>query len=251
MEFIDTHSHIYYEKFNDDLDEVIDRAKNNFLRNIICVGVDIESSKKSIKISEENNFIYATAGYHPHESKDTSENYLSDIKQMLSHPKVVALGEIGLDYHYNLSDETIQKKVFQEQLELAKLTNKPAIIHTRMAEDDTYNILKSTESSNAVIHCFTGEYDFAKKILDLGLMLSFTGIVTFAKELENTIKKIPLDRIMLETDSPYLAPIPHRGKRNEPAMIKHIAEKISSIKNTSIENVAQITTKTAQKFFGI
>ena len=251
MEFIDTHSHIYYDKFNDDLEEVIDRAKKNNVRNIICVGVDKKSSKKSIAISEKNEFVYATAGYHPHESKDTSENYLDDIKEMLNHHKVVALGEIGLDYHYNFSDKKIQTKVFQEQLELAKLTKKPAIIHNRMADDDIYRILKSTQSSNAVIHCFTGEYEFAKKILDLGLLLSFTGIVTFAKELESTIKKIPLNRIMLETDSPYLAPIPHRGKRNEPAMIKHIAEKIANIKNISIESVAVTTTKTAQEFFGI
>ena len=251
MELIDTHSHIYYDNFKNDLADVISRAKRNSLRNIICVGVDIESSKKSIKISENNEIIYATAGYHPHQSKEAEKNYLNEIKVLLKHPKVVALGEIGLDFYYNHSDKKIQLNVFEEQLELAKLMEKPAIIHNRMADNDIYNILKSTKSSNAVIHCFTGNYNYAKKILDLGINLSFTGIITFAKELEDTVKKVPLDRIMIETDSPYLAPVPNRGKRNEPAMIKYIAEKISNIKKIPIEKVASITTKTAQQFFGI
>ncbi len=251
MELIDTHSHIYYDDFKNDLADVITRAKRNSLRNIICVGVDIESSKRSIEISENNEIIYATAGYHPHESKEAEKNYLNEIKVLLKHPKVVALGEIGLDFYYNHSDKKIQLNVFEEQLELAKLMEKPAVIHNRMADNDIYNILKSTKSSNAVIHCFTGNYNYAKKILDLGIYLSFTGIITFAKELEDTVKKVPLDRLMIESDSPYLAPVPNRGKRNEPAMIKYIAEKISNIKKIPIEKVASITTKTAQQFFGI
>ena len=251
MYYIDTHSHIYYDKYEHDLDEVINRAQDNNIKNIICVGVDLPSSKKSIKLAETYDSVYATVGFHPHESKETEKNYLNEIKILLKHPKVVALGEIGLDFYYNHSDKKIQLKVYEEQLELAKSMKKPAIIHNRMADNDIYNILKSTKSSNAVIHCFTGNYNYAKKILDLGIYLSFTGIITFAKELENTVKKVPLDRIMIETDAPYLAPVPNRGKRNEPSMVKYIAEKISNIKKIPIEEVAKITTKTAQQFFGI
>ena len=251
MKFIDTHSHIYYDKFNHDFKDVILRAKENNISNIVCVGVDIDSSKKSIEIAEQNDFIYATVGYHPHESKDVTENYLYEIEDLIKHPKVVAVGEMGLDFYYNHSDKEIQMDVFEKQLELSQKVDKPAIIHNRMADDDMYNILKTTNTSNAVIHCFTGNYEYAKKILDLGMLLSFTGIVTFAKDLEETVKKVPLERMMIETDSPYLAPVPHRGKRNEPAMVTHIAQKISEIKNISIEEVADTTTKTAQQFFGI
>ena len=251
MQLIDTHSHIYYDKYKDDLSEVINRATANNICNIICVGVDIDSSKKSIEISEEYAMIYSTAGYHPHESKDAEKMYLDQLQDLLAHPKVVALGEIGLDYYYNHSDHKTQIRVFREQLELAKTLDIPVIIHNREADNDLYENLKDSGISKGVIHCYSSDIKYAQKIFDLGLIISFTGIITFSDQLQKVVKEIPIENMMLETDSPYLTPIPHRGKRNEPYMVNYIAEKIADIKQISIDEVASITTKTAKQFFGI
>jgi TatD DNase family protein len=251
MQLIDTHSHIYYDKYKDDLSEVINRATANNICNIICVGVDIDSSKKSIKISEEYAMIYSTVGYHPHESKDAEKMYLDQLQDLLAHPKVVALGEIGLDYYYNHSDHKTQIRVFREQLELAKTLDIPVIIHNREADNDLYENLKDSGISKGVIHCYSSDIKYAQKIFDLGLIISFTGIITFSDQLQKVVKEIPIENMMLETDSPYLTPIPHRGKRNEPYMVNFIAEKIADIKQMSIDEVASITTKTAKQFFGI
>ena len=251
MQLIDTHSHIYYDKYKDDLNEVVNRATSNNICNIICVGVDIVSSRKSIKISEEYDMIYSTAGYHPHESKDAEKMYLDQLQDLLAHPKVVALGEIGLDYYYNHSDHKTQIRVFREQLELAKTLDIPVIIHNREADNDLYENLKDSGISKGVIHCYSSDIKYAQKIFDLGLIISFTGIITFSDQLQKVVKEIPIENMMLETDSPYLTPIPHRGKRNEPYMVNYIAEKIADIKQMSIDEVASITTKTAKQFFGI
>ena len=251
MEFIDTHCHIYYDKYQDDINEVISRANNNNVNNIICVGVDIESSKKSLFLSEKYSSVFATVGYHPHESKLALPNYLDKLSDLSKHPKVVAIGEIGLDYYYKHSDKKTQIKTFIEQLELAKNLDMPVIIHNREADKDIYKAIKNSKINNGVIHCYSGDIEYAKKIFGLGLFVSFTGILTFSQSLQKVVKEIPLEKIMIETDSPYLTPIPHRGKRNEPHMVSLIAEKIADIKNISIEEVAQTTTKTAKKFFGI
>ena len=251
MQLIDTHSHIYYDKYKDDLNEVVNRATANNICNIICVGVDIDSSRKSIKISEKYDMIYSTVGYHPHESKDAEKMYLDQLQDLLAHPKVVALGEIGLDYYYNHSDHKTQIRVFKEQLELAKTLDIPVIIHNREADNDLYENLKDSGISKGVIHCYSSDIKYAQKIFDLGLIISFTGIITFSDQLQKVVKEIPIENMMLETDSPYLTPIPHRGKRNEPYMVNYIAEKIADIKQMSIDEVASITTKTAKQFFGI
>lgn len=251
MKLVDTHSHIYYDKYIEDFDEVLLRAENNNLKNIICVGVDIESSEKSIRLSEKHNIIYSTAGYHPHESKDVEENYLQKLEGLLKHEKVVAVGEIGLDFFYNHSDKKTQIKIFNEQIELANHVNMPCVIHNRNSDEELLNSLKQQKIKKGVIHCFASNLKFAKKILDLNLLLSFTGLLTFNKDLENVVKEIPLEKIMIETDSPYLTPKPHRGKRNEPYMVKYVAQKIADIKNISFEEVANTTTKNAVKFFGL
>ncbi len=251
MSLIDTHCHIYYDKYKDDLSEVIDRSIKHNISNIICVGVDIKTSKQSIEIAEKYDMVYATAGYHPHESKETQINYLEQLKKILSHNKVIAVGEMGLDYFYKISDSKIQRRIFREQLELARELDMPAIIHNRESDDDLLNDIKSSKITKGVIHCFASNLDFAYKILDLGLHISFTGMITFVKELQDVVKEIPLHKIMVETDSPYLAPIPHRGKRNEPYMVNFIAEEIAKIKGLTLEEVAETTTKTAKDFFGI
>jgi len=250
MELIDTHSHIYYDKYTD-IDEVLDRAQENNVSKIICVGVDIESSFKSVNLAEKYDMIYATAGYHPHEAKDTDANYLKELESLLLHEKVVALGEIGLDFFYKHSDKKKQITVFEEQLNLAKSLNIPCVIHNRESDKELLKSINKTKNNNGVIHCFASDIILAKELIKLNFYLSFTGLITFANELEDVIKNIPLEKIMIETDSPYLTPIPHRGKRNEPYMVKYVATEIAKIKNISFEDVANQTTKTAKDFFGI
>lgn len=251
MEFIDTHCHIYYDKYQDDIDNVINRAKDNNVNQIICVGVDLESSEKSLFLSEQYESVFATAGYHPHESKFAVHDYLNKLSELLKHPKVIAIGEIGLDYHYEHSDKKTQIKVFTEQLELAKDMGIPVVIHNRESDNDLYDNIKESKISKGVIHCYSSDVKYANKIFDLGLFVSFTGILTFSKSLQEVVKELPIERMMIETDSPYLTPIPFRGKRNEPHMVNLIAEKIAEIKGISIEEVARTTTKTAKKLFGI
>ena len=250
MELIDTHSHIYYDKYTD-IDDVIDRAHKNNISKIICVGVDIKSSEKSIDLAEKYDMIYATAGYHPHESKDTDVNYLNELENFLSHNKVVALGEIGLDFFYKHSDKKTQIKVFEEQLELAKSLNMPCVIHNRESDKELIESIKNTNNNNGVIHCFASNLDLANKLLKLNFHLSFTGLITFVEELKEVVKNIPIEKMMVETDSPYLTPVPHRGKRNEPYMVKYVAKEIAKIKGISFDEVATKTSITAKKFFGI
>ena len=251
MYLIDTHSHIYYDAYKNNLDQVINRALENNIKKIICVGVDLKTSEKSIKIAEKYDCIYATVGYHPHDSKTVNQNYLKEIEDLYSHDKVVAIGEIGLDYYYKYSSKKKQLIVFNEQLELAKSLNAPVVIHNRLSDTDLLNSLKEKKISNGVIHCFASNSDFAKSIIQLGLHISFTGLITFVKELEKVVKEISIKNIMIETDSPYLTPIPNRGKTNEPYMVKYIAKKIATIKNIPLDDVIKQTTLTANNFFGI
>lgn len=251
MEFIDTHCHIYYDKYQDDINDVIDRAHDNNVKKMICVGVDIPSSEKSIALSKQYESIFATVGYHPHEAKLVDNNYLDKMIDLLKHPKSIAVGEIGLDYYYEHSDKKTQIKVFREQLELAKDLDMPAVIHNRESDSDLYENIKASKINKGVIHCYSSDVEYANKLFDLGLLVSFTGIVTFSKSLQKVVKKIPLDKMMIETDSPYLTPIPFRGKRNEPHMVSLVAEKIAEIKNIPIEEVAKVTTETAKQLFSI
>ena len=251
MDLIDTHCHIYYDKYNNDIEEVVKRAHDNHVKKMICVAVDYDSAIKSIELANKYHSIYATAGYHPHDSKDTKKGYITSLEKLLENKKVVAVGETGLDYYYEYSDKKKQIKAFIEQLELAKSTNKPIIIHCREAEKDILKCIKETNSTKGVVHCFSGDLNFANRLFELGFYISFTGLVTFNKKLTKVIKEVPLDKFMLETDSPYLTPVPHRGKRNEPWLVKIIAQEISKIKNISIKDIAEETTKNATKLFEI
>ena len=195
--------------------------------------------------------IFSTAGYHPHESKDADKNYLKELESILSHKKVVALGEIGLDFFYEHSDKKTQIKIFEEQLILAKSLKIPCIIHNRNSDEELIHSLEKTKNNNGVVHCFASDTALAKKLIKLNFHLSFTGLITFAKELHNVILNVPIEKIMLETDAPYLTPVPYRGKRNEPFMVKYVAEEIAKIKNITVNEVSRQTTKTAKDFFGI
>ena len=249
MTLIDTHAHIYYDDYVGRMDEIIQTAINNGVEKIISVGVDLATSEECIRISEKYPSVYATCGYHPHEAEKASRGYLYELEELYKQPKVVAVGEIGLDYHYDFSDRKTQRKIYHEQLEMASSLNLPAVVHCRKSDDDVLNGIQHLGYRSGVIHCFASSFDFAEKILETGFVLSFTGIITFVKELEEVVQKVPLDRIMVETDSPYLTPKPHRGEKNEPAHAVHIAEKIAKLKGVSMEEVADATTETAYKLF--
>ena len=247
---IDTHCHINDEKYKNDIDQIVQRAIDSGVKKMICVGVDLETSEKAILISDKVEEVYATVGYHPHESKDAPQRYIYELEDMAKNPKVVAVGETGLDYHYNISPKSIQKNIFNEQIELSKDLNIPIIMHNRDSDKDLLSIIESSKLDYGVVHCFSSNWGLAEKLLNLNIKLSFTGMVTFINDpIEEVLKKINLNDFFLETDSPYLAPKPHRGKRNEPAMINLIAEKIAEIKEISVETIIQSTTQNALSFF--
>ena len=250
--FIDTHAHLYYDNLKSQLDDIVSRAQDANVNQILCVGTDISSSKASINIADQYPNIYATVGIHPHDAKDAETDYLSVIEDLVSHPKVVALGEMGLDYFRNLSPKAIQIEIFTSQLQLAKKLDLPAIVHDRDADEDILKILGEIDYQKTVIHCFSSDAKMAEDVLKLGGLISFTGIVTFGKNhTESVLNSISLKDIMLETDCPFLAPVPNRGKLNEPANIPHIAKRIAEIKNVELNEIAQITSGTARQFFNI
>ena len=253
MKLIDTHSHLNFPEFEKDLDKIIERARKNNIIYTIVIGINLKTNKKAIKLAEKYpNFISPAIGFHPHEVKNTNEKDYKYLESNLQ--KVVALGEIGLDWVKEFSPKEIQIKHFEKQLELAKRYNKPIILHMRGDRElwgTALEMLKDYSDLKKVFHCYTADKEIAKKILDLGGFISVTGVVTFkkAEDLRNAIKYIPLDRLMLETDCPFLAPHPVRGKRNEPAFLIYIAQKIAEIKNCDIEKIAEITTQNAIYFF--
>ena len=246
---IDTHSHIYYDQYEDDLPKVINDAEDSEIKRIVCVGTDIETSYQSIEIADQYDNVFCTVGCHPHEASKMKNGYLNTIEDMCKHDKVIAIGETGLDYFYNHSSKSIQKKIFIDQIELSNNLNLPIVIHNRESDKDLLEILKRFKPKG-VIHCFSGNLKMAEEVTNLGLLISFTGIITFKNFNHlDVIEEIDLNNIMVETDSPYLSPIPHRGKRNEPKHVKIIAEKIAEIKDLPIQKVIKQTTKNAFKLF--
>jgi TatD DNase family protein len=250
--FIDSHAHLYYKKLLDQLDDVIGRASDAGVNRIICVGTNLESSKTSISISERYPSVFATVGIHPHDAKDAPVNYMEEIARLANHPRVIAVGEMGLDFYRNLSPQETQREVFQNQLELAQSLGLPAVIHNRNADNTIYEVIKSVGYEKGVMHCFSSDVTMAQQVLNFGFKISFTGTVTYGKHHnEIVLKEVPLESIMLETDCPFLSPVPKRGKLNEPANIPLIAGKIAEIKKESVETVAKITTNTAINFFNL
>jgi TatD DNase family protein len=244
---VDSHCHLNMDDFKNQIDDIISHAQKNNVQYFLTVNTKLEETKDIQKITDQYPTIFGTCGVHPHYAANYDFETLEEkIKSFLDHKKIVALGETGLDYYYNHSPINEQKKVYDLHLKIAKEKNLPVIIHTRDADADTIDILNSYQGLVCgVFHCFSGSMDLAKKALDLGFYISFSGIITFKKavELQEIVKYVPLDRILVETDSPYLAPIPHRGKRNEPALVKLVAEQISLLKNIQIDTVAKETTK--------
>ena len=249
MTIIDTHAHIYYDDYTDCMDDIIQSAADNGVEKIISIGVDLKSSEKCIKLAEKYESVYATCGIHPHESDKAEKKYLYQLEEFIGHPKVVAIGEIGLDYYYDLSDRKNQRKKYHEQLEMANSINFPVVVHCRDSDNDILIGIQESCHNLGVIHCFASNLDFAEKILKTGFNLSFTGMITFVKELEDVVKNVPLEKIMVETDSPYLSPKPYRGKTNKPSYVIHVVEKIAELKEIALEKVAKSTTKTALNLF--
>lgn len=254
---IDTHVHLDDPKFDKDRDEVIKKALDAGLEKIITIGCyqPTKPFKTLIDLAEKYDCIYVSLGVHPHEAASANKEVLHEIKELAKHQKVIAIGEVGLDYHYEYTPRDIQKKVFVDYIQLARELNLPLSIHSREAQVDTLNILKAEGINDigGVLHCFSGDYAMAKKCLDWGLYLSFTGVVTFPKasNIQDIVKKIPIEKMLIETDCPYLSPEPHRGKRNEPSYVVETAKKIAEIKGLSYEDVARITTLNAKELFSI
>lgn len=250
---IDTHAHIEMKEFEVDREEVIKRAREAGVRYLISVGANMAGSKKAVELAGKYENVYAAVGIHPHDVKEMDDSTIQTLRELARHPKVVAIGEIGLDYFKEFSPKELQVVKFRELLSLAKELNKPVVIHDRDAHEDTLRILKEEGIQNGVVHCFSGDNEFAKEILKLGFYISFTGVITFPKagEARKVIEAVPIEKIMVETDCPYLAPVPHRGKRNEPAFVREIAKTIAEVKGLSLEDVARITTLNVKELFGI
>jgi len=251
--FFDTHAHYDDKQFNDDREELLGSMNGAGVDLILNAASNLRSSKFCLKLADKYSFIYAAIGVHPHDSKTMNDATVSELEKLLSQPKAVAVGEIGLDYHYDFSPRDIQRKRFREQLELARLAAKPVIIHEREALADTIDIIRDYRDLIGVFHCFSGSWETASTILDMGWYLSFTGVITFrnARRALEVIEKMPADRIMLETDCPYLAPEPMRGMRNSSLYLRYTAEKVAQIRGIPIEEVAALTMENGLRFFGI
>ncbi len=266
---IDTHTHLDFKEFDRDREETIKRFFDLGGEKLVNVGCNLASSEQSAELADKHENIFASIGIHPHDAENFTELVLRKLEDLAAHKKVIAVGEIGLDFFRNFSPRETQTKAFKAQLELAEKYKKPVIIHCREAYVDLLEILKSYKISGwrGVTHCFLGSWPIAEQLLSLGFYLGFTGAITYPKkrflkdslgmnfnlepEIFKVIKNAPLDRILIETDCPFLAPAPLRGKRNEPGFIKYVAEKIADLKNISVEKIEKATSENARKLFGI
>lgn len=253
ISFIDTHCHLDMAQFDNDREDVIRRARDAGFEALITVGSDLEGTKRALEISGRYDFIYASIGIHPHDAKDFSEKIYMDLAEWAKGEKVVAIGETGLDYHYDHSPRDVQRDVFRAHLRLAKETGHPVIIHSREAKEDTLAILDESGIDNGVLHCFSGDEEMAERAMSMGLYLSLAGPVTFKKSsaLGAIARIIPDDYLLLETDAPYLSPAPYRGKRNEPSYLTSTAGYVADIRGISLKDLARITTLNARRLFGI
>ena len=253
MILIDTHAHLDSAQFAGDLKEVVSRARAAEVSTIITVGTDLGSSHMAVILAEEHPGVFAAVGIHPHEAAHAGDKELAELALLSKHPKVVAIGETGLDFYRNLSPPDRQRQVFLAQLELAREVDKPVVIHDRDAHVQVLAILKERMDWRGVLHCYSGDYEMAVEAMDRGFYLSFAGPVTFqnAHHLQALVRQLPADRLLLETDCPYLAPHPHRGQRNEPAQVRLVAAKIADLKGLSLAKLADITSGNARQLFGL
>lgn len=258
---IDTHAHIDFPDFDKIRQAMLERFWDANGAAIIDVGCDMKSSERAVKIAQEDDRIFASVGIHPHDADSLTEDNIKRLEELLDNPKTVAMGEIGLDFFREpFCSPEIQEAAFRGQIEIAGLHQKPIIIHCREAYFEVLNILKDYKTSgwNGVLHCFTAGPEIAKEFLDLGFHIGFTGVITYYKKnskdesfLYETLQNMPLDRILVETDAPYLSPVPHRGEINEPLFVKYVIEEIAEIREVQLEEIERITDENAKRLFGI
>jgi TatD DNase family protein len=257
LPLIDSHAHIQGKEFAGETEAVLERARQAGVEQVIVVGGagDMLSNTAAVALADSFPSVYATVGMHPHDAKDVGAEELARLKELTVHPKVIAVGETGLDYYYNHSPREVQSRIFTRFVQMARETDLPIVVHERDAARDCAELLRSEGSGKlrGVIHCFTGDYDAARDYLELGFYISFSGIITFknADPLRSVVQRVPLERMLVETDSPYLTPAPHRGKRNEPAYVRLVAETIAEVKQLDLEKVAQVTTENVKSLFHI
>lgn len=253
--FIDTHAHLFFPNFNGELDQVLERAKTAGVTKIIVPGTDLATSALAVELANKYEQIYAAVGIHPHDTKEWKDELIDEIKNLASHEKVVAIGEIGLDYYYDFSPKKVQVNAFEKQIELAVELNKPIVVHNRESNNDVMNIIRRYKDTKlrAQFHCFAGSLNDALELIELGHFISFPGNITFKKmeSLRKILSSIELGNLLLETDSPFMTPEPYRGKRNEPAYVSLVAEKIAEVHNLTMEDVARTTSANTHKLFGI
>lgn len=249
----DTHTHLDDKKFDNDREDVISSLKEQGISLAVNVGADIKSSKASILLAEKYDFIYAAVGVHPSDTKGLTDDDISLLEEMTRHEKVVAIGEIGLDYYWDEPEREIQKEWFLKQLLLAKKLNMPYIVHDRDAHADTLEIIKKANYTNGVMHCFSGSAQMAQEVIKMGMYVSLSGTVTFknAKAAKEVAKVVPIEKLLIETDSPYLTPEPFRGQRNNSALVKYTAEEIAKIRGISFDELARITLDNGKRFYNI
>lgn len=248
----DTHAHYDDERFSEDSEELLSSLEDKGISGVISCGVNAESSKANICLAEKYQFLYAAVGYHGLNTEDLTDDYLYILRSLIKHEKVVAIGEIGLDYHYEKETKDIQLKIFREQIELANEYNLPVIVHDREAHEDTLNILKELKPAG-VVHCFSGSVETAKEIVKLGMYIGLGGAVTFKNAVKpvEVAKYVPSDRLLIETDCPYMTPVPHRGKRNDSSLIPYTAEKIAEIRGVTAQEILDLTAENARRLFNI
>ncbi len=250
--FVDSHCHLNFPEFSERLSEIYRHMQDNGVSHALCISVDLESFAEVLAIAQSRDNLYASVGVHP-DYEDCTEPTVESLVELAAHPKVVAIGETGMDYYRTPGPLEWQRERFRVHIRAARATNKPLVIHTRAASADTLRIMAEEKASEAggVMHCFTESLEVAQAAMDMGFYISFSGIVTFknAKELKEVAKAVPLERMLIETDAPYLAPAPHRGKTNEPGFVKHVAEEIARLKGVPLEEVGEATSRNFRRLF--
>lgn len=254
VSLIDTHAHVHLAQFDNDRAETIQRASDAGVTRIIEIGYDLASSQAAIALAEQHQHMYAVVGIQPHYAQEADTTWLDTIRALAAHPKVVAIGEIGLDYYHDRAPHPLQEQLFRDQLALARELGKPVVIHSRDAQADTIRILRdAARAQPGIMHSFSGDWSYAEACLDVGFLLSFSGPITFPKatDLHEVVRRVPLDRMLTETDCPYLSPHPFRGKRNEPARVRVISERVAALRDQPFEVVASALWRNAAQIFAL
>jgi TatD DNase family protein len=250
---IDSHCHLDSARFDDDRASMIARARESGVMRMMTIGCSVENSERALGLAKAHRDVFCSVGVHPHEAEGATPDFIDSLRALARHPKVRAIGECGLDYYYDHSPRDVQQRVFRAQITLARELAMPLVIHVRDAWDDCLRILDDEKAERVLIHCFTGTRENAESSIARGYMLSIPGVVTFKDPgaLHDVVKTAPLDRLLVETDSPFLSPMPHRGKRNEPAFVRHVAEKVAELRSMPVDEVVHATGTNAMRFFSL